>query len=74
MEFLRVGDDGADNVDVLRGFLQPVQPSGKGPGNHTEIRNGRTDTVGTFYIERMDNKTKGANHGRMCLGLLSVTS
>lgn len=51
MDLLRTGDNGPDNVNVLCGFLQPVQPSGKGLGGHTESRIGRTDTVGTFHIE-----------------------
>ena len=49
-------------INVLCGFLQPVQPSGKGLGGHTESSIGRTDTVGTFHIEGMDRKVKGVNH------------
>ena len=49
-------------INVLCGFLQPVQPSGKGLGCHTESSIGRTDTVGTFHIEGMDRKVKGVNH------------
>lgn len=49
-------------INVLCGFLQPVQPSGKGLGGHTESSIGRTDTVETFHIEGMDRKVKGVNH------------
>ena len=62
MEFLGAGDNDPDNVDVLCGLLQPVQPSGKGLGGHAEIRAGRAGTVGTFHIEGLDGKVNGVKH------------
>ena len=73
MELLQTGDNGPDNVNVLCEFLQPVQPSGKRLGGHTESRTGRTDTVGTFHIEGLDCNVKGVNHDGIRHGLLSLT-
>lgn len=61
MGLLRTGDHGPDYINVLCGFLQSVQPSGKGLGGHSESSIGRTDTVGNLHIEGIDRKVKGLN-------------
>lgn len=73
MDLLRTGDNGPDNVNVLCGFLQPVQLSGKGFGGHAESRIRRTNTVGTFHIEGLDCNVERMNHDGIRHGLLSST-